>query len=63
MVTARLSREDAKERGWLLDGYPRSFSQAESLEKLNIRPDIYIVLEVSNLHLVPSSVSSIICQS
>ncbi|CAN1290323.1 Adenylate kinase 5, chloroplastic [Linum perenne] len=34
------------ERGWLLDGYPRSSSQAESLEKLNIRPDIYIVLNV-----------------
>lgn len=47
MVTARLSQEDAKERGWLLDGYPRSFAQAESLEKLNIRPDVYIVLDVS----------------
>ncbi|KAL2481204.1 Adenylate kinase 5 [Abeliophyllum distichum] len=46
MVTARLSIKDAQEKGWLLDGYPRSFSQAESLEKLNIRPDVYIMLEV-----------------
>ncbi|XP_059276491.1 adenylate kinase 5, chloroplastic isoform X1 [Lycium ferocissimum] len=46
MVTARLSREDAKEKGWLLDGYPRTLAQAETLEKLNIRPDIYIVLDV-----------------
>ena len=46
MVTARLSREDAVERGWLLDGYPRSFAQAQSLEKLKIMPDIYIVLDV-----------------
>ena len=46
MVAARLSREDAKQKGWLLDGYPRSFSQAESLEKMQIRPDIYIVLDV-----------------
>lgn len=46
MVTARLSCEDAKEKGWLLDGYPRSFSQAESLEKLKIRPDVYVVLDV-----------------
>lgn len=52
MVTARLSQEDAKEKGWLLDGYPRSFSQAQSLEKLNIRPDIYIVLDVPDEILI-----------
>ncbi|EYU31805.1 hypothetical protein MIMGU_mgv1a0039952mg, partial [Erythranthe guttata] len=46
MVTARLSLKDVKDRGWLLDGYPRSAVQAESLEKLNIRPDIYILLDV-----------------
>ncbi|KAK4257499.1 hypothetical protein QN277_007077 [Acacia crassicarpa] len=46
MVTARLSREDAKQKGWLLDGYPRSFAQAEALEQKQIRPDIYIVLDV-----------------
>ncbi|KAJ7957726.1 Adenylate kinase, chloroplastic [Quillaja saponaria] len=52
MVTARLSREDAKEKGWLLDGYPRSFTQAESLEKVQIRPDIYIVLDVPDEILI-----------
>ncbi|GER33669.1 adenylate kinase family protein [Striga asiatica] len=46
MVTARLSLKDVKEKGWLLDGYPRNSAQAESLEKLNIRPDIYIILDV-----------------
>lgn len=46
MVMARLAREDAKEKGWLLDGYPRTFSQSESLENLKIRPDTYIVLDV-----------------
>ncbi|CAN4096604.1 unnamed protein product [Withania somnifera] len=46
MVTTRLSKEDAKEKGWLLDGYPRTLAQAESLERLNIRPDIYVVLDV-----------------
>lgn len=49
MVTARLSREDVKQKGWLLDGYPRSFAQAEALEKLQIRPDVYILLEVCEL--------------
>ncbi|KAG5559511.1 hypothetical protein RHGRI_009141 [Rhododendron griersonianum] len=52
MVTARLSQQDAKEKGWLLDGYPRSFAQAQSLEKLNIRPDIYIVLDVPDEILI-----------
>lgn len=46
MVTGRLSQKDAKEKGWLLDGYPRSFDQAQSLEKLKIRPDVYISLDV-----------------
>lgn len=50
MVTTRLSKEDAKEKGWLLDGYPRTLAQAESLERLNIRPDIYIVLDVRPLY-------------
>ncbi|KAI8565673.1 hypothetical protein RHMOL_Rhmol03G0278800 [Rhododendron molle] len=52
MVTARLSQQDAKEKGWLLDGYPRTFAQAQSLEKLNIRPDIYIVLDVPDEILI-----------
>ncbi|KAJ4791983.1 adenylate kinase family protein [Rhynchospora pubera] len=52
MVVSRLSRQDARERGWLLDGYPRSYPQAQSLEKLNIRPDIYIVLDVPDEILI-----------
>ncbi|CAL5002887.1 unnamed protein product [Urochloa decumbens] len=46
MVVSRISQPDVQERGWLLDGYPRSSSQAQSLESLEIRPDIFIVLEV-----------------
>lgn len=49
MVIGRLSREDAKEKGWLLDGFPRSFAQAQSLEKMKIRPDVFIALDVSVL--------------
>ncbi|KAF2919009.1 probable adenylate kinase 5, chloroplastic isoform X1 [Oryza sativa Japonica Group] len=46
MVVSRLSQPDVRERGWLLDGYPRSYAQAQSLESMKIRPDIFIVLEV-----------------
>lgn len=46
MVATRLSLKDAKEKGWLLDGFPRSYAQAQFLEEKNIRPDVYIVLDV-----------------
>jgi len=47
MVKERLLQPDAQENGWLLDGYPRSYSQAMALETLGIRPDIFILLDVS----------------
>ncbi|KAF8108632.1 hypothetical protein N665_0106s0032 [Sinapis alba] len=46
MVAGRLSREDAKKHGWLLDGFPRTFAQAQSLDKLNVKPDIFLLLDV-----------------
>ncbi|XP_078443355.1 adenylate kinase family protein isoform X1 [Wolffia australiana] len=52
MVVDRLSRKDVKEKGWLLDGFPRSQPQAESLERLKIRPDIFIVLDVPDEILI-----------
>ncbi|XP_010244793.1 PREDICTED: adenylate kinase 5, chloroplastic [Nelumbo nucifera] len=52
MVKSRLSQQDAKEKGWLLDGYPRSSAQAQSLEQMKIRPDIYIVLDVPDEILI-----------
>ncbi|MFS7981913.1 putative adenylate kinase [Helianthus anomalus] len=51
MVIGRLSRDDAKEKGWLLDGFPRSFAQAQSLEKMKI-PDIFIALDVPDEILI-----------
>jgi adenylate kinase len=50
MVKNRLAQQDAQEKGWLLDGYPRSLSQAEVLEKLEIRPDIFLLLDVCGVY-------------
>ncbi|KAI0511521.1 hypothetical protein KFK09_012151 [Dendrobium nobile] len=47
MVKERLLQSDAQENGWLLDGYPRSLSQAKALEDQGIRPDLFILLEVN----------------
>ena len=46
MVKDKLLEVAGGQGGWLLDGYPRSLSQAEALDALDIRPDIFILLEV-----------------
>ncbi|XP_054809406.1 adenylate kinase, chloroplastic isoform X2 [Prosopis cineraria] len=52
MVKDRLLKPDSKENGWLLDGYPRSLSQATALKKFGFEPDLFILLEVSEDVLV-----------
>ncbi|KAL5073468.1 hypothetical protein RYX36_012452 [Vicia faba] len=52
MVKDRLLKPDSVENGWLLDGYPRSLSQAIALKELGFEPDIFILLEVSEDILV-----------
>ncbi|XAR57567.1 Adenylate kinase [Bertholletia excelsa] len=52
MVKERLSKPDSQENGWLLDGYPRSLSQATALEEFGFQPDIFVLLEVSEEYLV-----------
>ena len=43
----RLARPDCKERGWLLDGYPRTEAQARSLAEVGgISPSVTVVLEI-----------------
>ncbi|XP_013697019.2 adenylate kinase 2, chloroplastic-like [Brassica napus] len=46
MVKDRLSQTDSQQNGWLLDGYPRSSSQATALKGFGFQPDLFIVLEV-----------------
>ncbi|KAJ8769864.1 hypothetical protein K2173_008946 [Erythroxylum novogranatense] len=52
MVKDRLLQPDSQEKGWLLDGYPRSSSQSTALEKFGFRPDLFILLEVDEEILV-----------
>lgn len=46
MVKGVLAQPDAQEKGWLLDGYPRSGEQAEAIEKESIRPDVFLLVNV-----------------
>ncbi|RAL38738.1 hypothetical protein DM860_013419 [Cuscuta australis] len=52
MVKERLMQPDSQEKGWLLDGYPRSLSQATALKEFGFQPDLFIVLEVQEQVLV-----------
>lgn len=46
MVKERLSQKNSNKNGWLLDGYPRSSSQALALKGFGFQPDLFILLEV-----------------
>lgn len=52
MVKNRLAQSDVQQKGWLLDGYPRSASQAEAIEKEGIRPDVFILIQVPDEALI-----------
>ncbi|GBG86183.1 hypothetical protein CBR_g41087 [Chara braunii] len=52
MIVDRIKATEAASKGWLIDGYPRSASQAAALETAKIRPDVFILLEVPDELLV-----------
>jgi len=45
-VSARLNQPDCIQRGWLLDGFPRTRAQADELLKLGHAVDCFILLDV-----------------
>jgi adenylate kinase len=46
MVKNRLAEDDVREKGWLLDGFPRTKGQAEALHEAGISPQVMVMLEV-----------------
>ncbi|XP_059280496.1 adenylate kinase, chloroplastic-like [Lycium ferocissimum] len=52
MVKERLNGPDSQEKGWLLDGYPRSSSQSIALKEFGFQPHLFILLEVPEEILV-----------
>eukprot|EP00244_Chara_vulgaris_P000851 TRINITY_DN1142_c0_g1_i1.p1 TRINITY_DN1142_c0_g1~~TRINITY_DN1142_c0_g1_i1.p1 ORF type:complete len:240 (+),score=49.67 TRINITY_DN1142_c0_g1_i1:326-1045(+) len=52
MIVDRIKDTEVAGKGWLIDGYPRSATQAAELEASNIRPDVFILLEVPDELLV-----------
>jgi adenylate kinase len=52
VVLERLRQNDCIEKGWLLDGFPRTRAQADALEKAGIECDVFIQLDVDDDLLV-----------
>lgn len=48
MLEERLRRPDVSERGWLLDGFPRTPAQADALDRAGIIPRSVIHLDVAD---------------
>jgi len=56
LVKARLKETDVLEKGCLLDGFPRTSSQAAEMKKANIKVDRFVLLEVGDEVLVQRGV-------
>ena len=52
IVKSRLAERDCQERGWLLDGFPRTGVQAKAMEEAGIKADKFVLLNVPDHVLV-----------
>mmetsp|Transcript_79068 Transcript_79068/g.219868 ORF Transcript_79068/g.219868 Transcript_79068/m.219868 type:complete len:268 (+) Transcript_79068:66-869(+) len=52
VVKDRLDESDCKEKGWLLDGFPRTQAQANALSEAGVAADCFLFLDVPDEVLV-----------
>ncbi|KAF0711837.1 hypothetical protein As57867_005082, partial [Aphanomyces stellatus] len=52
VILDRLTQPDCLERGWLLDGFPRTQGQAQAMLATGIVPDLVVVLDVPDDEVV-----------
>ena len=52
VVVERLKQPDCQRQGWLLDGFPRTRTQADALKEFGIEADAFILLDVPQEVLV-----------
>lgn len=52
IVKSRLAESDCKEKGWLLDGFPRTGVQAQAMEDAGIKAEKFLLLNVPDQVLI-----------
>ena len=52
IVTERISQADCRKHGYLLDGFPRTPTQAQALSKMGISADVFVFLNVPDSELI-----------
>jgi len=52
LIKEKLVEPSVKERGWLLDGFPRTAVQADALLSAGVTPDVVLCLDVPNEEIV-----------
>ena len=66
-MKARLQEEDCKEKGFLLDGFPRTISQAEALEEFleeqGVKIDKVINLHVPDEEIMARAINRRTCEN
>lgn len=48
MIMERLAKDDCKQHGWVLDGFPRTEMQARVMVSHGVVPDVVIVIDVAD---------------
>ena len=52
LIFERLDQPDVKERGYVLEGFPRTYDQATAMVRRGIIPDQVVALEVPDEHII-----------
>jgi adenylate kinase len=52
MVVQELTRPECVQKGWVLDGFPRTVEQAMAMRKMAVMPSKIVVLEIERGHLL-----------
>ena len=61
LVVERLGREDCLEKGWVLDGFPATYTQARALQEHGIIPNKVVLLDAQKDKCVVCVVCVCVC--
>lgn len=63
LIYERIQQHDCKENGWVLDGFPMTYSQADILCSRGIECDIFVVIDPPVSNVIERASSSVLRQN